>query len=116
MAHDPTQLNRQFPDSGTQYRSAVFTGTPTRNRLPNATLRSWTRRMSFHAKIVTQLSPLSAFYPAEAYHQDYATLHPESGYIATYDLPKISNLKKHASGSVSGHPRAGDITGAWEAH
>jgi peptide-methionine (S)-S-oxide reductase len=93
VAHDPTQLNRQFPDSGTQYRSAVFYRDTNQKQVAERYIAQLDAAHVFPRKIVTQLSPLSAFYPAEAYHQDYATLHPESGYIATYDLPKISNLK-----------------------
>ncbi len=93
VIHDPTQLNRQGPDRGTQYRSAVFTT----NDAQKAAVERYVAQLDvakvFPAKIVTQVIPLAAFYPAEDYHQDYATLHPESGYIATFDLPKIANLK-----------------------
>ena len=93
MAHDPTQLNRQYPDSGTQYRSAVFYRDANQKQVAERYIAQLDAAHVFPSKIVTQLSPLTAFYPAEAYHQDYATLHPESGYIARYDLPKIANLK-----------------------
>ena len=93
VAHDPTQLNRQYPDSGTQYRSAVFYRDAKQKQVAERYIAQLDKAHVFPSKIVTQLSPFSAFYPAEAYHQDYATLHPESGYIARYDLPKIANLK-----------------------
>jgi peptide-methionine (S)-S-oxide reductase len=94
VAHDPTQLNRQFPDSGTQYRSAVFYKDATQKQVTERYIEQLNAAHVFPAKIVTQVSALNGFYPAEGYHQDYATLHPDSGYIATFDLPKIDNLKK----------------------
>ena len=93
VAHDPTQLNRQFPDSGPQYRSAIFTSDAAQKQAAERYVAQLDATKLFPAKIVTQITPLAAFYPAEEYHQDYATLHPESGYIARYDLPKIANLK-----------------------
>ncbi len=93
VVHDPTQLNRQGPDRGTQYRSAVFTTDATQKQATERYIAQLDAARVYPAKIVTQVTPLTAFYPAEAYHQDYATLHPESGYIATFDLPKIANLK-----------------------
>ncbi|HWH81733.1 MAG TPA: peptide-methionine (S)-S-oxide reductase MsrA [Burkholderiaceae bacterium] len=93
VAHDPTQLNRQGPDRGTQYRSALFTTTPAQKQAAERYIAQLDAAKAYPAKIVTQVGPLVAFYPAEDYHQDYATLHPESGYIATFDLPKIANLK-----------------------
>lgn len=93
VAHDPTQLNRQGPDRGTQYRSAVFTVDAAQKQAVERYIAQLDAAKVYPAKIVTQVTPLTAFYPAEDYHQDYATLHPESGYIATFDLPKIANLK-----------------------
>jgi peptide-methionine (S)-S-oxide reductase len=93
VAHDPTQLNRQGPDSGTQYRSAIFYQDARQKEVAERYIAQLDAAKAFPAKIVTQLSPLTAFYPAEAYHQDYATLHPDSPYIARFDLPKIANLK-----------------------
>ncbi|WP_218156641.1 peptide-methionine (S)-S-oxide reductase MsrA [Polaromonas sp. OV174] len=93
VAHDPTQLNRQGPDSGTQYRSAVFYTSPSQKEVAERYVAQLDAAKLFHGKIVTQLAPLTAFYPAEAYHQDYATLNPGSPYIARFDLPKIANLK-----------------------
>ena len=93
VAHDPTQYNRQGPDAGTQYRSAVFYATPQQKETTEKYIAQLDAAKVFPKRIVTQVSPLKGFYPAEAYHQDYATLHPESGYIAAFDLPKIANLK-----------------------
>ena len=93
VVHDPTQLNRQGPDRGTQYRSAVFTTSASQKLVTEKYIAQLDAAKVFPAKIVTQVGPLAAFYAAEEYHQDYATLHPESGYIAHFDLPKIANLK-----------------------
>ena len=94
VVHDPTQLNRQGPDAGTQYRSAVFYADAAQQQLTNTYIAQLDAAKVFRSKIVTRLEPLNGFYPAEDYHQDYATLHPESGYIRSFDLPKIANLKK----------------------
>ncbi len=93
VAHDPTQLNRQDPDSGTQYRSAIFYGDAAQKQTADAYIAQLDSAKVFPSKIVTQVVPLTQFYDAEGYHQDYLTLHPESGYIAHYDLPKIVYLK-----------------------
>ncbi len=96
VAHDPTQLNRQGPDSGTQYRSAVFYLDDSQKQVAERYVAQLDAAKAFPSKIVTQLTPLpaSAFYPAEAYHQDYATLNPRQPYIARFDLPKIASLKR----------------------
>jgi peptide-methionine (S)-S-oxide reductase len=94
VAHDPTQKNRQGPDVGTQYRSAVFYSTDDQRRITEAYIKQLTDAKAFPRPIVTQVAPLRAFYPAEAYHQHYAMLHPDSPYIATYDLPKVAALKE----------------------
>ncbi|MEP7302963.1 MAG: peptide-methionine (S)-S-oxide reductase MsrA [Caldimonas sp.] len=93
VAHDPTQLNRQDPDTGPQYRSAVFYADPAQKKTTESYIGQLDTAKAYRSKIVTQVVPLTEFYPAEAYHQDYLTLHPESGYIARFDLPKIANLK-----------------------
>ncbi len=93
VAHDPTQLNRQEPDSGPQYRSAVFYADAAQKETTEKYIAQLDAAKSYPKKIVTQVVPLTAFYAAEGYHQDYLTLHPESGYIARFDLPKIANLK-----------------------
>ncbi len=93
IAHDPTQLNRQYPDVGTQYRSAVFYKDEGQKLLVERYIAQLDAAKVFPSKIVTQVTPLKAFYVAEKYHQNYATLNPGSGYIAQFDLPKIANLK-----------------------
>ena len=93
VAHDPTQLNRQYPDVGTQYRSAVFYKDADQKLVVERYISQLDGAKVFPSKIVTQVTALTAFYAAEKYHQNYATLHPESGYIAQFDLPKIANLK-----------------------
>ena len=93
VVHDPTQLNRQGPDSGMQYRSAIFYTNAGQKEVAERYVAQLDAARLFPGKIVTQLTPLNAFYPAEAYHQDYATLNPYSPYIARFDLPKIANLK-----------------------
>jgi peptide-methionine (S)-S-oxide reductase len=94
VAHDPTQLNRQGPDTGTQYRSAIFYASPEQQRVAQAYVDQLTKAGAFKAPIVTQITPLTGFYTAENYHQDYATLHPYNPYIAYNDLPKVENLKR----------------------
>ncbi|MDB5801032.1 MAG: msrA [Rhodocyclales bacterium] len=93
VVHNPTELNRQGPDSGTQYRSAVFYTSEDQRTVTQAYFEQLKTAKSFSRPIVTQLVPLKAFYEAEAYHQDYATLHPDQPYIAYNDLPKVENLK-----------------------
>jgi peptide-methionine (S)-S-oxide reductase len=94
VAHDPIQLNRQGPDTGTQYRSAIFYQNDMQKSVAQAYIAQLDKAGSFKRPIVTQISPLAGFYPAEAYHQDYATLHPYSPYIAINDLPKVENLQR----------------------
>jgi peptide-methionine (S)-S-oxide reductase len=93
VAHDPTQKNRQGPDVGTQYRSAIFYRTDAQRPVIDAYIKQLTDAKTFSRPIVTQVAPLSAFYVAESYHQHYAMLHPDSPYIYTYDLPKVAALK-----------------------
>ena len=94
VAHDPTELNRQGPDIGTQYRSAVFPQTPEQGRIAAAYIAQLNAAKVFSTPIVTTIEPGKEFYPAEAYHQDYLTLHPHQTYIAVNDLPKIQALKE----------------------
>jgi peptide-methionine (S)-S-oxide reductase len=94
VVHDPTQLDRQGPDSGSQYRSAVFYANDAQKQATERYIAQLDAAKVYPARIVTRVSPLEAFYPAEDYHQDYATVHPESPYIAHFDLPKIENLKR----------------------
>ncbi len=94
VAHDPTQLNRQGPDSGTQYRSAIFTTSDEQKKVTDAYIAQLNAAKVYKKPIVTKVGPLEGFYPAEAYHQDYLTLHPNQPYIAYNDIPKVENLKK----------------------
>ena len=94
VAHDPTQLNRQGPDSGTQYRSAIFYGNDEQKRIADAYIAQLNQVRVFKGPIVTQVVALKAFYPAEAYHQDYATRHPDNPYIAFNDAPKVDHLRQ----------------------
>jgi peptide-methionine (S)-S-oxide reductase len=94
VAHNPTQLNRQGPDTGTQYRSEIFTTTPEQKKIADAYVAQLNAAKVFPRPIVTKINPLKAFYPAEAYHQDYLTLHPNQPYIAINDIPKVEALKK----------------------
>jgi peptide-methionine (S)-S-oxide reductase len=94
VAHDPTELNRQGPDHGTQYRSAIFYASPEQEKIASAYIEQLQQAKIFDGPIVTRLEPLQAFYPAEDYHQDYARLHPDSPYIAINDLPKVAALQK----------------------
>src|SRR5947209_1103036 len=93
VVHDPTQLNRQGPDVGTSYRSAIFFANPEQQRLAKAYIAQLDAAKVFHGKIVTELTPLKAFYKAEAYHQDYAFHNPDNPYIQVCDRPKIDALK-----------------------
>jgi peptide-methionine (S)-S-oxide reductase len=94
VAHDPTQLNRQGPDSGTQYRSAIFTTNDEQKKVTDAYIAQLNAAKVYRKPIVTRVGPLEGFFPAEAYHQDYLTLHPNQPYIAYNDIPKVENLKK----------------------
>ena len=94
VAHDPTQLNRQGPDSGTQYRSAIFTTNDEQKKVTDAYIAQLNAAKVYKKPIVTKVGPLEGFFPAEAYHQDYLTLHPSQPYIAFNDIPKVENLKK----------------------
>ena len=94
VAHDPTQLNRQGPDHGPQYRSALFFANAAQQRVAQAYIEQLTAARQFSKPIVTQVTPLEAFYAAEEYHQNYAALHPNDGYIVFHDAPKVANLKK----------------------
>jgi peptide-methionine (S)-S-oxide reductase len=94
VAHDPTELNHQGPDSGTQYRSAIFFSTPDQQRIAQAYVAQLDQAKVFSSSIVTQIAPLKSFYRAEDYHQNYAAMHPDNPYIATFDLPKVQHLQQ----------------------
>ncbi len=93
IAHNPTQLNYQGPDQGTQYRSAIFAASAEQQKVAAAYIAQLDKTGLFHAPIVTKLSKLDSFYPAEKYHQDFLTLNPNHPYIVYNDMPKIDNLK-----------------------
>jgi peptide-methionine (S)-S-oxide reductase len=94
VAHDPTELNRQGPDSGTQYRSAIFPANDMQKRIAQSYIAQLDKAHVFSSPIVTKTDAHKGFYPAESYHQNYLTLHPDAPYIAINDLPKVENLKR----------------------
>ena len=94
VAHDPTELNRQGPDMGTQYRSAIFYANDEQKRVAQAYIAQLDSAKLFAQPIVTQVVPLKAFYPAEDYHQNYLARHPDSPYIVINDLPKLAHLRE----------------------
>jgi peptide-methionine (S)-S-oxide reductase len=94
VAHNPTELNRQGPDAGTQYRSAIFYANDDQKKIASAYIAQLDKAHIFPGPIVTQLESLRGFYPAEDYHQDFAVLHPSFPYIVFNDLPKVDNLKR----------------------
>jgi peptide-methionine (S)-S-oxide reductase len=94
VAHDPTELNRQGPDVGRQYRSAIFFASPSQQAAAKASIAGLRNRKVFPRPIVTQVVPLQAFYPAEAYHQDYIAHNPFNPYVVVHDLPKLAQLKR----------------------
>jgi peptide-methionine (S)-S-oxide reductase len=94
VAHDPTQLNRQGPDHGTQYRSAIFYNTPQQQQVAESYIKQLTAAKTFSRPIVTQVSKLNGFYRAEEYHQNYLAQHPNQLYIVINDKPKVAALKK----------------------
>ncbi|HCD82389.1 MAG TPA: peptide-methionine (S)-S-oxide reductase [Agrobacterium sp.] len=94
VAHDPTELNRQGPDIGTQYRSAIFPENEDQGRVAKAYIAQLNKARLYDAAIVTTIEPGHAFYPAEAYHQDFLTNNPTYPYIVYNDLPKLENLRK----------------------
>jgi peptide-methionine (S)-S-oxide reductase len=94
VAHDPTELNRQGPDDGPQYRSVIFYSGDEQHRIAAAYVSQLQQAKAFPHKIVTEISPLKGFYEAEAYHQNYATRHPNDPYIVINDAPKVAHLKQ----------------------
>jgi peptide-methionine (S)-S-oxide reductase len=93
VAHDPTELNRQGPDEGTQYRSVVFVVNPAQRQAAESFIAKLRAAKTFPRPIVTEVTALRAFYPAEAYHQDFLSRHPTSPYIVANDLPKLAALR-----------------------
>jgi peptide-methionine (S)-S-oxide reductase len=94
VAHDPTELNRQGPDSGSQYRSVIFANGEEQKRIAEAYIAQLNQAKVYGGPIVTQVVPLKAFYPAEAYHQNYAAQHPYDPYIVFNDAPKVAHLRQ----------------------
>ena len=94
VAHDPTQLNRQGPDRGTQYRSIVFYGDSAQRHAAEAYVAELTNKRAFAKPVVTEIVPLKAFYEAEAYHQHYMARHPRALYIVYNDAPKVASLER----------------------
>ncbi len=104
VVHDPTQLNRQGPDVGTQYRSAIFYSDDGQKRIADAYIAQLDKSHAFPRPIVTRVDRLKSFYQAENYHQDYLIHNPRSSYIATFDLPKVENFKQTFPELYSGRP------------
>lgn len=104
VAHDPTELNRQGPDTGTQYRSAIFYANEEQKRIAQAYIEQLNKVRVFRRTIVTQVVALNNFYEAEGYHQDYAIQHPNEPYIAINDLPKVENLRQQLSDLYVANP------------
>ena len=98
VAHDPTELNRQGPDTGTQYRSAVFYSNKEQKVIAEAYIEQLNKAKVFGSPIVTQVSALQSFHEAEGYHQNYLANHPHEPYIVINDLPKLDNLRKQFPG------------------
>jgi peptide-methionine (S)-S-oxide reductase len=94
VAHDPTELNRQGPDEGTQYRSAIFVANADQRQRARAFIARLTAEHRFSAPIVTKLEPYTGFYPAEAYHRNFVALHPDYPYVVVNDLPKLAALRQ----------------------
>ena len=107
VAHDPTELNRQGPDVGTQYRSAIYFTGDEQKKIAQAYVAQLDAARAYRGKIVTELAPLAVFYPAEAYHQDYLARHPTQPYIVYNDLPKLDALKKEYPSMTRAQPIRG---------
>jgi peptide-methionine (S)-S-oxide reductase len=104
VVHDPSQLNRQGPDVGSQYRSAVFYGDDEQKRIAEAYIAQLEQAHAFSRPIVTRVDPLKGFYPAEDYHQDYLYHNPNVPYIAMFDIPKVQNFKRTFPELYNGRP------------
>jgi peptide-methionine (S)-S-oxide reductase len=104
VAHDPTQLNRQGPDSGTQYRSSIFYADESQKKIAEAYIAQLNKAGAYPRPIVTRVDPLKGFYAAEGYHQDYLLKNPSSAYIVFNDLPKIRNFQKTLPALYQGKP------------
>jgi peptide-methionine (S)-S-oxide reductase len=111
VAHDPTELNRQGPDVGTQYRSTIFPASEAQAKVAKAYIEQLDQAKVFGKKVVTTIEPGRTFYPAEGYHQDYLVLHPNQPYIVFNDLPKVENLRKLFADSWREQPALVSKTG-----
>lgn len=103
VAHDPTELNRQGPDAGSQYRSEIFYASNAQRTEALAYIAQLERRHVYSSRVVTLVAPLRGFYPAEAYHQDFAVHNPENPYIVINDLPKVKKLRAQFPALVKPH-------------
>jgi len=116
VAHNPTEVDRQGPDHGTQYRSEIFTTNDEQKRVATAYIRQLDDAGVYGRRIATRIEALDRFYAAEDYHQDYATLHPDSAYIAHYDLPKVRNLERLFPQQYRADPVLVAVAGSTNAH
>lgn len=114
VATDPTELNHQGPDVGSQYRSDIFVTSDAQKRVAAAYVAQLDKAGVFPRPIVTRVDPLTGFYPAEGYHQNFATLHPDNSYIAYYDLPKIETLHRLYPDLYRARPKLVSETGETE--
>jgi peptide-methionine (S)-S-oxide reductase len=114
VAHDPTQLNRQGPDVGPQYRSAIFTQDATQRRIAEAYIAQLDKAGAYRKRIVTKVYDAAPFYAAEAYHQDYATLNPHQPYIVIHDRPKVEALRRLFPASARDKPVLVTVAGGGE--
>jgi peptide-methionine (S)-S-oxide reductase len=104
VVHDPTQLNRQGPDVGSQYRSAIFYADDSQRRIAEAYISQLDKSHVFSRPIVTRVDRLKGFYPAEDYHQDYLVHNPNAPYIAMFDIPKVENFRRTFPELYAGQP------------
>jgi peptide-methionine (S)-S-oxide reductase len=104
VATDPTQLNKQFPDEGPQYRGDIFYSDAAQKAVAERYIAQLNAAKIFHGPIVTRLDPATGFFKAEAYHQDYLVRHPDADYIATFDMPKVAALKALFPGEYRAAP------------
>ena len=112
VATDPTELNRQGPDVGTQYRGVIFYAGPQQQRIAQAYIAQLTSTRIYSAPIVTRIAPLGHFYPAEDYHQDYARLNPDAPYIAINDAPKVTRFARLLPALYRAHPSIHHASGS----
>jgi peptide-methionine (S)-S-oxide reductase len=112
VAHDPTELNRQGPDEGTQYRSVVWYANDQQQKVADAYIAELDKKHVFSSPIVTEVAPLKHFYPAEGYHQNYFELHPKNPYIVFNDWPKVNKLKEEFPNLYNSNIQTADVSGS----